>query len=131
MGATTKNKIGCRMSGSPALMAKNAQRKLSAASTNTLTWLGVLIMLTREQFEEFIGGLKYAPNHFQRSVLESIALKDNGNIVVSALAGSGKTSLLVQAAQLLDFMGQHSATFIAFNVKIRDELCNRLPTGYV
>lgn len=37
---------------------------------------------------------------------------------------------LVQAAQLLSAMGDKSATFLAFNVKIKDELNDRLPAGY-
>lgn len=83
-------------------------------------------MLEQATFDQFLASLKFAPNPFQLKVLESIA-NGSGNILVSALAGSGKTSLLVQCAHLLDVMGESSSMFMAFNVKIRDELNKRLP----
>lgn len=83
----------------------------------------------REQFETFIKGLKYPPNPFQLKVLESIAF-GSGNLVVSALAGSGKTSLLVMTASLFKAMGESSVGYLAFNVSIKNELNERLPTGY-
>ncbi|MBL8165411.1 MAG: ATP-dependent helicase [Anaerolineae bacterium] len=89
-------------------------------------------MFTRQQFDTFLAGLKYPPNPFQLRVLESLAFGD-GNIVVSALAGSGKTSLLVMTAQLFKQMGvpSGSAGYLAFNVTIKEELNRRLEgTGY-
>jgi DNA helicase-2/ATP-dependent DNA helicase PcrA len=85
---------------------------------------------TRDQFEQFLGTLKFPPNPFQLKVLESIAF-GSGNIVVSALAGSGKTSLLVQTAHLLNKMAEASTLYMAFNVKIRDELNERLPKPHI
>ncbi len=85
---------------------------------------------TREQFDTFLGGLKFPPNPFQLKVLESIAF-GSGNITVSALAGSGKTSLLVQTAYLLNQMSEASSLYMAFNVKIRDELNERLPKPHI
>lgn len=86
-------------------------------------------MLDQAKFDQFLGTLKFPPNPFQLKVLESIAF-GSGNIVVSALAGSGKTSLLVQTASLLAAMGDASATYLAFNVKIKEELNERLPKPY-
>lgn len=82
------------------------------------------------QFEDFLGTLKYPPNTFQRAILEEIAHERGMHIVVSALAGSGKTSLIVMLAGLFNRMGSPSATFLAFNVKIKDELNERLPSPY-
>lgn len=84
---------------------------------------------TRAQFDAFLTTLKFAPNPFQLAVLESIAF-GSGNIVVSALAGSGKTSLLMQTAHLLNAMGDSSASYIAFNVKIRDAMNQKLPRPF-
>ena len=84
---------------------------------------------TREAFNAFIAALPFPPNKFQLDVLESLAF-GKGNIQVSALAGSGKTSLLVQAANLLKAMGEPSGLFMAFNKKIAEELNERLPQGF-
>jgi superfamily I DNA/RNA helicase len=86
-------------------------------------------MFNRSDFDTFIAGLKYPPNPFQMRVLESIAFGE-GNIVVSALAGSGKTSLLVQTAHLFKEMGITSVSYLAFNKSIKKELNSRLPAGY-
>lgn len=86
-------------------------------------------MFTRDQFDLFLGGLKNPPNKFQHSVLESLPF-GSGNTTVSALAGSGKTTLIIQCAQLLGSMGDTSATFIAFNKKIATELNDRLPRPF-
>jgi superfamily I DNA/RNA helicase len=86
---------------------------------------------TREQFDAFIGALKFPPNKFQHAILEGLAFSTD-NYVVSALAGSGKTSLIVQAANLLKAMGVpgNDVLIMAFNVKIKEELNKRLPSGY-
>ncbi len=85
----------------------------------------------RAQFDRFIKELPFPPNKFQMEILESLAF-GGGNILVNALAGSGKTALLIQCAVLLTKMGviQSDAMFLAFNVKIRDEMTKRLPPGW-
>jgi superfamily I DNA/RNA helicase len=84
-----------------------------------------------KQFYDFIARQKFPPNHFQLEILKSIAFGE-GNILVNALAGSGKTSLLIMAAQLLKEMGVDGSKvmFLAFNKKIRDEMNDRLPQGF-
>lgn len=89
----------------------------------------IVPVFTREQFNAFLATLPFPPNPFQLAILESIAF-GSGNKLVSALAGSGKTSLLVQTAHLLKAMGETSAMYLAFNVKIKQELNERLPEGY-
>lgn len=86
-------------------------------------------MFNRSNFDAFIAGQLYKPNDFQFKVLESVAF-GSGNIVVSALAGSGKTSLLVQTAHLFKAMGITSVGYLAFNKSIKEELNSRLPIGY-
>ena len=83
-------------------------------------------------YQQFVSRLPYPPNPFQEAILQSL-INGGGHILVSALAGSGKTSLLVQAAQLLSIvMGvkPSEAMFLAFNKKIRDEMNKRLPAGW-
>ena len=87
--------------------------------------------MTQEKFEQFLLTLKYPPNRFQLAILKKIAFAPEP-IAVSALAGSGKTSLLKMIAALLQFMGEDPRTtvFQAFNVKIKDELNAELPNGF-
>jgi len=87
--------------------------------------------LSETDFERFVSGLPYPPNRFQLEILRSLAF-DAENILVNALAGSGKTSLLMQSAALLKEMGARpeKVLFLAFNKKIRDEMNERLPAGF-
>lgn len=64
----------------------------------------------------------FAPSHYQRAIFDWI-INDKGNAVVQAAAGSGKTTTLVEAAKLLP---SKSATFVAFNKHITQELQKRL-----
>lgn len=87
--------------------------------------------MTQQRFDQFLFTLKYPPNRFQLAILKKIAF-DPEPIAVSALAGSGKTSLLKMIAALLQFMGEdpRNTVFQAFNVKIKDELNAELPNGF-
>lgn len=60
----------------------------------------------------------------QQAVLDCVK-NTQDNIVVQALAGSGKTSILVEIAKRLPRRGKHLA--IAFNKNIATELSDRLP----
>jgi DNA helicase-2/ATP-dependent DNA helicase PcrA len=86
---------------------------------------------TRADFDQFISTLKYPPNPFQREILESIAF-GSGNIQVSAVAGSGKTTMIEMIVKLVRYMekaneGSAIKVFaMAFNVTIREELSKRL-----
>ena len=86
---------------------------------------------TEMGFKRYLSDLPYPPNAFQEKVLRSIAFGE-GNILVSALAGSGKTTLLMQCAELLKRMAVKSneVLFLAFNVKIKEEMNERLPSGF-
>lgn len=89
------------------------------------------LQFSEHQFEAFIAKQKFPPNEFQMEILRSLAF-ERQNLLVNALAGSGKTSLLMQAADLLKEMGVRpsDAMFLAFNTKIRDEMNERLPPGF-
>ena len=58
------------------------------------------VTYNRKDFDSFLGTLKYTPNDFQLKVLESVAF-GTGNIQVSAVAGSGKTSMIVMIVALV------------------------------
>lgn len=63
----------------------------------------------------------FQPSKYQARVFEWVAV-GRGDGIVNAVAGSGKTTTLVQAAQLV----RGNALFIAFNKSIADELGRRL-----
>lgn len=73
---------------------------------------------------------KVRPSHFQKRIFKW-ATEEEGNCVVEATAGSGKTTVIVALFNILaerygdDFDGM----FLAFNVDIIKELKNRLPQG--
>jgi superfamily I DNA/RNA helicase len=67
---------------------------------------------------------KFVPSKYQKDIFNFI-LKDNRNAVVSAVAGSGKTTTLLKALDLIP--EDKSVLFLAFNVSIRDELKKRIP----
>lgn len=64
---------------------------------------------------------EYKPSRYQWDIFDKIKDGD-GNIIVSAVAGSGKTTTLVWGATLIDTDG----IFVAFNKHIADELDTRL-----
>lgn len=63
------------------------------------------------------------PSPFQQAIFDHIA-GDNGNLMVEAVAGSGKTTTIVKA---LDSTSG-SANFVAFNKRIAEELQTRVPS---
>lgn len=65
----------------------------------------------------------FAPSVYQQAVFDSIA-QGSGDIMINAVAGSGKTTTLKQAARLLP--PNVSAVFCAFNKHIADELTQAL-----
>jgi superfamily I DNA/RNA helicase len=67
---------------------------------------------------------KFTPSKYQEAIYNWV--KDGkGNAIIRAVAGSGKTSTIVQASSLLP-KDQHSV-FVAFNTAIVKELRSRLP----
>lgn len=65
---------------------------------------------------------KFAPSAYQQGVFDFV-VHGRGDAMVDAVAGSGKTTTLEQAARLLR---THSAMFFAFNKHIAVELGDRL-----
>lgn len=76
-------------------------------------------------FEEKLANctFKFPPSDLQRRVLKEVHAGER-NLLIGAVAGSGKTATLEMIAQMLK--GQ-SAMFCAFNRHIADELAEKLP----
>jgi DNA helicase II / ATP-dependent DNA helicase PcrA len=71
---------------------------------------------------------EFHPSKYQKAVFEFIT-KGEGNAVVEAVAGSGKTTTIVKA---LDLTSTDSAVaFLAFNKHIADELRRRAPAHVI
>lgn len=64
------------------------------------------------------------PSPFQQDIYDFIT-NGEGSAVIVAVAGSGKTTTIVQAAKLLP--ANATATFVAFNKAIALELADKLP----
>jgi DNA helicase-2/ATP-dependent DNA helicase PcrA len=67
---------------------------------------------------------KFTPSKNQKDIFNFIK-KDTKNAVISAVAGSGKTTTLVQALELMP--KNKTVIFMAFNKSIVNELVNRIP----
>lgn len=67
---------------------------------------------------------KFTPSKFQKEIFKFIS-KDNKNGLISAVAGSGKTTTLIKALEIIP--ENNSVLFLAFNKNICDELKNRVP----
>jgi hypothetical protein len=68
------------------------------------------------------------PSEYQQNIYDWQEA-GRGDAFVSACAGSGKTTVLVELAKRLPIHLQQSAVFIAFNKHIAEELAKRLPRG--
>lgn len=64
----------------------------------------------------------HQPSHFQQGIYDFV-VSGSGDGIVDAVAGSGKTTTLVEAAKLIT---ERDALFLAFNVHIAKELKKRL-----
>lgn len=67
---------------------------------------------------------KFIPSPYQQAVFDFIQ-KDTGSAVIEAVAGSGKTTTIVQALRLIP--ENKSVLFLAFNKSIANELKTRVP----
>lgn len=67
-------------------------------------------------------GKKFTPSSYQTRIFEFIQ-NGSGNGLVNAVAGSGKSTTLIEAAKLLP---TRNALFVAFNKSIADELKKKL-----
>src|ERR1039458_5650657 len=63
-------------------------------------------------------------SHFQNAIFNFVTAGD-GNASIEAVAGSGKTTVIVEAANRLP--KSTNALFLAFNKSIAEELGRRLP----
>ena len=69
---------------------------------------------------------KFTPSKYQQAFFDFIS-KGEGSAVVEAVAGSGKTTTIVQALSLIP--ATKRTIFMAFNRNIADELKSRVPTN--
>jgi superfamily I DNA/RNA helicase len=67
---------------------------------------------------------KFVPSTFQTKIFDFIQ-HGNGNAVISAVAGSGKTTTLINALKLIPT--DKTILFLAFNKSISNELKERVP----
>ncbi len=71
--------------------------------------------------------MSFQPSKFQQAIYDWVSahIDQPGALIVEAVAGSGKTTTIVQAADLIP--ADHKAVFLAFNKSIATELGNKLP----
>lgn len=74
--------------------------------------------------EKMVGG--FTPSPYQKKIFDFI-LHGNGNAVISAKAGSGKTFVAVESMKLIN--PKYKVMFVAFNKSIADELSKKVD-GY-
>lgn len=70
----------------------------------------------------------FEPSLYQKAIFRFHA-DETADAFVNAVAGSGKTTTLVQCAQRLPIFSRSRAIFVAFNKHIAEELGRRLPAG--
>lgn len=63
--------------------------------------------------------MKFQPSKYQQAIYDFIS-EGQGNLVIDAVAGSGKTTTIVNAIELID--SSQSVLFLAFNKSIVEEL---------
>jgi superfamily I DNA/RNA helicase len=68
---------------------------------------------------------EFKPSKYQQALFDWI-VKGKGSAIVEAVAGSGKTTSMVQALKLID--PKKSILFLAFNKSIAEELKSRAPS---
>lgn len=69
---------------------------------------------------------KFEPSVYQQAIFDFVKNPEGGNGICSAVAGSGKTTTLVEAGRLI---GSKEGLFAAFNKSIVEELKLRIPHG--
>ncbi len=69
---------------------------------------------------------KFVPSPYQQAIYDFIT-NGSGNAVVSAVAGSGKTTTLINAINLIP--KEKNVIFLAFNKSIAGEIRERVPQG--
>ena len=71
--------------------------------------------------------MPFKPSQYQEAIFEHIK-SSNQNAVIEAVAGSGKTTTLIESMKLLS-NAQKDIIFIAFNKHIADEMRKKVPSG--
>lgn len=71
--------------------------------------------------------MPFQPSAYQQAILNWFhnAVEHPGSLIVEAVAGSGKTTTIVKASEIIPTT--HKAVFLAFNKSIATELSERLP----
>lgn len=69
---------------------------------------------------------KFVPSKYQKDIFNFIK-NDNHNAVISAVAGSGKTTTLLKCLDIIP--NDKTVLFLAFNKSIAEELTRRVPEG--
>lgn len=72
--------------------------------------------------ENLINAMKFAPSEFQENVFCAVDSTDK-NLVISAVAGSGKTTTIVE---LLDLILDKNVLFLAFNKEIQEVIFKKV-----
>lgn len=67
----------------------------------------------------------FEPSEYQKAIFKWITDSDHRALVVEALAGSGKTTTLIKALDLIP--KEQRALFLTFNAHIAEELVSRVP----
>jgi len=70
--------------------------------------------------------MEYKPSKFQVKIFDAIKT-GKGNIIIQAVAGSGKTTTIIQATNMIPKADK--SIFLAFNKSIADELRAKLPNN--
>ena len=71
---------------------------------------------------------QFTPSIYQQAIFDFVE-NGTGDLRVNAVAGSGKTTVLVEIAKRLPIAIRFDSIFVAFNKHIAEELANRLPQG--
>jgi len=92
--------------------------------------------MTEEELKAMLGGLTndakivrpyvsdLTPSHYQQAIYDHVEAR-TGNLLVEAVAGSGKTTTIVEAVRRVG--GTHTILMVAFNKHIATELSKRVP----
>jgi DNA helicase-2/ATP-dependent DNA helicase PcrA len=69
--------------------------------------------------------MTFQPSQYQQAIFDWISKSDHKNLVVEALAGTGKTTTLVEALKIIP--EGKSVLYLAFNRHIANELITKVP----
>jgi superfamily I DNA/RNA helicase len=70
----------------------------------------------------------FTPSSYQQSIFNWVE-NSSGSAIINAVAGSGKTTTILQGLSLIPQHARTSCAFLAFNHSIAQELATRVPPG--